>query len=41
MTQKIPEQVEVVERLPRNETLHKILKYKLRDELAAKPWPDG
>jgi acyl-CoA synthetase (AMP-forming)/AMP-acid ligase II len=39
MTQKIPEQVEVVERLPRNETLHKILKYKLRDELAAKPWP--
>ena len=31
--------VKVVERLPRNETLHKILKYKLRDELAAKPWP--
>ena len=39
MTQKIPEQLEVVEQLPRNETLRKVLKYKLRDELAAKPWP--
>ena len=39
MTQKIPEQLEVVERLPRNETLRKVLKYKLRDELATKPWP--
>jgi acyl-CoA synthetase (AMP-forming)/AMP-acid ligase II len=39
MTQKIPEQVEVVERLPRNETLQKILKYQLRDEYATKPWP--
>ena len=39
MRQKIPEQLEVVDALPRNETLHKVLKYKLRDELAAKPWP--
>ena len=31
MTQKIPEQLEVVEQLPRNATF-KILKYKLRDE---------
>ena len=32
MTQKIPEQLEIVERLPRNETLNKILKYKLREQ---------
>ena len=38
MTQKIPEQLEVVDALPRNETLRKVLKYKLRDEYAAKPW---
>ena len=31
MTQKIPEQLEVVDRLPRNETLNKVLKYKLRE----------
>ena len=39
MTQKIPEQLELVDALPRNETLHKVLKFKLRDEYAAKPWP--
>ena len=39
MAQKIPEQLEVVDRLPRNETLGKILKFKLRDEYAARPWP--
>src|SRR4051795_751708 len=31
MRQKIPERLEVVDRLPRNETLNKVLKYKLRD----------
>jgi cyclohexanecarboxylate-CoA ligase len=39
MSQKIPEQLEVVDALPRNETLRKILKYKLRDEYNAKSWP--
>ncbi|MCU1350855.1 MAG: Cyclohex-ene-carboxylate:CoA ligase [Acidimicrobiales bacterium] len=39
MTQKIPEQLEVVDALPRNETLRKVLKYQLRDTFAAKPWP--
>jgi acyl-CoA synthetase (AMP-forming)/AMP-acid ligase II len=39
MTQKVPEQLEVVDALPRNETLNKVLKYKLRDELADKPFP--
>jgi cyclohexanecarboxylate-CoA ligase len=39
MTQKVPEQLEVVDALPRNETLNKVLKYKLRDELAGKPFP--
>jgi acyl-CoA synthetase (AMP-forming)/AMP-acid ligase II len=34
MTQKIPEQLEVVEALPRNETLNKVLKYKLREQFA-------
>ncbi len=38
MMQKIPEQLEVVEHLPRNATL-KVLKYQLRDELRTKPWP--
>jgi acyl-coenzyme A synthetase/AMP-(fatty) acid ligase len=38
MVQKIPEQLEVVDALPRNETLRKVLKYKLREEYAAKPW---
>ena len=39
MRQKFPEQLEVVDQLPRNETLHKVLKFKLREEYAAKPWP--
>ena len=39
MTQKIPEQLEIMAELPRNQTLGKILKYKLRDDLADKPWP--
>jgi len=39
MRQKIPEQLEVVDRLPRNDTLQKVLKYKLRDQFADKPWP--
>jgi acyl-CoA synthetase (AMP-forming)/AMP-acid ligase II len=39
MAQKIPEQLELVEALPRNETLNKILKYKLREEYAGKPFP--
>ena len=39
MRQKIPEQLEIVDRFPRNETLHKVLKFKLRDEYAKKPWP--
>jgi acyl-CoA synthetase (AMP-forming)/AMP-acid ligase II len=32
MRQKIPERLEVVERLPRNETLNKVLKFKLREQ---------
>ena len=32
MMQKIPEQLEVVDALPRNETLNKVLKYKLREQ---------
>ena len=36
MNQKIPEQLEVVDALPRNDTLNKVLKYKLREELAAR-----
>jgi acyl-CoA synthetase (AMP-forming)/AMP-acid ligase II len=31
MRQKVPERLEVVDRLPRNETLNKVLKYKLRE----------
>jgi acyl-CoA synthetase (AMP-forming)/AMP-acid ligase II len=34
MTQKIPERLEVVDRLPRNESLNKVLKYKLRERFA-------
>jgi acyl-CoA synthetase (AMP-forming)/AMP-acid ligase II len=33
-TQKLPEQVEIVDALPRNETLRKVLKYKLRERFA-------
>ena len=39
MVQKIPEQLEIVDELPRNQTLGKILKYKLREDLADKAWP--
>jgi cyclohexanecarboxylate-CoA ligase len=34
MTQKIPEQLEIVDKLPRNETLNKVLKYKLREQFS-------
>jgi acyl-CoA synthetase (AMP-forming)/AMP-acid ligase II len=34
MKQKIPEQLEVVDKLPRNETLNKVLKYKLRERFS-------
>jgi len=40
MTQKIPEQLEVVDALPRNETLRKVVKQELRDLFAALPWTD-
>lgn len=36
MRQKIPEQLEVVDRLPRNETLNKVLKYKLRAQFGGR-----
>jgi acyl-CoA synthetase (AMP-forming)/AMP-acid ligase II len=32
MRQKIPERLEIVDRLPRNETLNKVLKFKLREQ---------
>ena len=35
MVQKIPEQLELVERLPRNETLNKVLKHVLRERFAS------
>lgn len=35
MTQKIPERLEVLDRLPRNETLNKVLKYKLREQFGS------
>jgi acyl-CoA synthetase (AMP-forming)/AMP-acid ligase II len=35
MRQKIPERLEIVERLPRNETLNKVLKFKLREQFGA------
>jgi acyl-CoA synthetase (AMP-forming)/AMP-acid ligase II len=38
MMQKVPEQLVVMDALPRNATL-KILKYQLRDELKDQPWP--
>ena len=40
MTQKIPEQLEVVDALPRNETLRKVLKHRLRDMFATLPWQE-
>jgi cyclohexanecarboxylate-CoA ligase len=38
MVQKIPEQLEVVAELPRNQTLHKVLKQDLRDTYRDVPW---
>jgi cyclohexanecarboxylate-CoA ligase len=38
MVQKIPEQLVVVEQLPRNATM-KVLKYQLRSQLQSTPWP--
>jgi cyclohexanecarboxylate-CoA ligase len=38
MVQKIPEQLEVVEALPRNNTLGKVLKTDLRDQFRDEPW---
>jgi acyl-CoA synthetase (AMP-forming)/AMP-acid ligase II len=35
MVQKIPEQLELVDRLPRNETLNKVLKHVLRERFAS------
>jgi cyclohexanecarboxylate-CoA ligase len=40
MAQKIPEQLEIVDALPRNETLRKVLKHELRDLFAHLPWSD-
>ena len=40
MAQKIPEQLEIVDALPRNETLRKVLKHELRELFAALPWTD-
>jgi acyl-CoA synthetase (AMP-forming)/AMP-acid ligase II len=37
MVQKIPEQLEVVDKLPRNATM-KVLKFELRDAYRDKPW---
>ena len=34
MTQKMPERLEIVDRLPRNESLNKVLKFKLRDQFS-------
>lgn len=39
MVQKIPEQLEVVDELPRNQALRKVLKYKLREQYAHPPDP--
>ncbi|MEU1195430.1 AMP-binding protein [Streptomyces sp. NPDC005813] len=38
---KLPEQLEVVDALPRNDTLRKVLKYKLRERYAAPSEPGG
>ncbi len=35
MTQKIPERLEIVASLPRNETLNKVLKFKLREQFSS------
>lgn len=38
MVQKVPEQLEVVDELPRNQTLRKVLKFELRTTYSARPW---
>ncbi len=38
MVQKVPEQLVIVDELPRNATM-KVLKYQLRDRLRDQPWP--
>ena len=38
MVQKIPEQLEVMDELPRNQTLRKVLKNELRDMYRDAPW---
>lgn len=38
MVQKIPEQLEILDELPRNQTLRKVLKQDLRDMYRDKPW---
>ncbi|MEU0034721.1 AMP-binding protein [Streptomyces sp. NPDC006333] len=38
---KLPEQLEVLEALPRNETLRKVLKYRLRERFSAPSGPAG
>ena len=38
MVQKIPEQLEIVDELPRNQTLRKVLKQDLRDQYRDVPW---
>jgi acyl-CoA synthetase (AMP-forming)/AMP-acid ligase II len=35
MRQKIPERLELIDRLPRNETLNKVMKFKLREQFGA------
>jgi acyl-CoA synthetase (AMP-forming)/AMP-acid ligase II len=37
MRQKIPERLEIVDRLPRNETLNKVLKFRLREQFGGRP----
>jgi len=41
MRQKIPEQLEVLDALPRNETLRKVLKYQLREQFSGAPGSAG
>ena len=38
MVQKIPEQLEILDELPRNQTLRKVLKQDIRDMFRDKPW---
>lgn len=38
MVQKIPEQLEIMDELPRNQTLRKVLKNELRDMYRDQPW---